>query len=70
MSINYGLNRVRFPAPVPAGSRIRLRASVAAVEPVPGGVQITIDGILDIADGEKPACVLQAVHRHLRLRPD
>ncbi len=65
MSINYGLNRVRFPAPVPVGSRVRLRAVLAAAEPVPGGVQITIDGTIERDSGDKPACVLQAVHRHL-----
>jgi acyl dehydratase len=65
MSINYGLNRVRFPAPVPVGSRVRLRAMLAAAEPVPGGVQVTIDGTIERDCGDKPACVLQAVHRHL-----
>lgn len=65
MSINYGLNRVRFPAPVPVGSRVRLRAVLAAAEPVPGGVQVTIDGTIERDGGDKPVCVLQAVHRHL-----
>ncbi|WP_432177649.1 MaoC family dehydratase [Streptomyces sp. NBC_00063] len=61
--VNYGLNKVRFPAPVPAGSRIRLAARLAGVEDVPGGVQITVDGTVEIEGGAKPACVLQSVSR-------
>ncbi|MEU8482608.1 MaoC family dehydratase [Streptomyces sp. NPDC048641] len=61
--VNYGLNKVRFPAPVPAGSRIRLAARLAAVEDVPGGVQITVDGTVEIEGAAKPACVLQSVSR-------
>ncbi|MFF1685341.1 MULTISPECIES: MaoC family dehydratase [unclassified Streptomyces] len=61
--VNYGLNKVRFPAPVPAGSRIRLAARLAAVEDVPGGVQITVDGTIEIEGAAKPACVLQSVSR-------
>jgi acyl dehydratase len=65
--VNYGLNKVRFPAPVPAGSRIRLTATIAAVEEVAGdGVQITLDGVIEIEDREKPACVLQSVLRFYR----
>jgi acyl dehydratase len=59
--VNYGLNKVRFPAPVPAGSRIRLAARLAGVEDVPGGVQITVDGTVEIEGAAKPACVLQSV---------
>lgn len=61
--VNYGLNKVRFPAPVPVGSRIRLAASLAGVEDVPGGVQITVDGTVEIEGAAKPACVLQSVSR-------
>ncbi|MGW6151880.1 MaoC family dehydratase [Streptomyces sp. NPDC055144] len=61
--VNYGLNKVRFPAPVPAGSRIRLAARLAGVEDVPGGVQITVDGTVEIEGAAKPACVLQSVSR-------
>jgi acyl dehydratase len=61
--VNYGLNRVRFPAPVPAGARIRLAARIAAVDDVPGGVQLTMDGTIEIEGGAKPACVLQSVSR-------
>ncbi|MFC9913272.1 MaoC family dehydratase [Streptomyces sp. NPDC059862] len=61
--VNYGLNKVRFPAPVPAGSRIRLVARLAEVDDVPGGAQITVDGTIEIEGGAKPACVLQSVTR-------
>ncbi len=59
--VNYGLNRVRFPAPVRVGSRIRLAASLASVEGVPGGVKMTVDGTLEIEGGAKPAAVLQSI---------
>ncbi|MCX5094455.1 MaoC family dehydratase [Streptomyces sp. NBC_00365] len=61
--VNYGLNKVRFPAPVKAGSRIRLVASLASVEDVPGGVQIAVDGTIEIDGGGKPAAVLQSLSR-------
>ncbi|MDH6213070.1 MaoC family dehydratase [Streptomyces pseudovenezuelae] len=61
--VNYGLNKVRFPSPVKVGSRIRLMAKLAAVEDVPGGVQITVDGAIEIDGGGKPAAVLQSLSR-------
>jgi acyl dehydratase len=61
--INYGLNKVRFPAPVPVGSRIRLTARLTAVDDVPGGVQITVDSTIEIDGSAKPAAVLQSVLR-------
>ncbi|MCX4885104.1 MULTISPECIES: MaoC family dehydratase [unclassified Streptomyces] len=61
--VNYGLNKVRFPSPVKAGSRIRLVGKLAAVEEVPGGVQITVDGTIEIEGGAKPAAVLQSLSR-------
>ena len=61
--VNYGLNKVRFPAPVKAGSRIRLVGKVASVEDVPGGVQIAIDGTIEIEGEGKPAAVLQSLSR-------
>lgn len=63
MAVNYGLNRVRFPAPVPVGSRIRLRATLASCEPVPGGVQIVVDAVVEREGGDKPVCVAQPVYR-------
>ncbi|MGW1957274.1 MaoC family dehydratase [Streptomyces sp. NPDC001920] len=61
--VNYGLNKVRFPAPVVVGSRIRLVARLAEVEEVAGGVQITVDGTMEIEGGTKPAAVLQSLSR-------
>ncbi|MET7542643.1 MaoC family dehydratase [Streptomyces sp. NPDC005507] len=61
--VNYGLNKVRFPAPVPVGSRIRLVARLTAVDEVAGGLQITVDGTVEIEGGTKPAAVLQSLSR-------
>ncbi|MFD8232217.1 MaoC family dehydratase [Streptomyces sp. NPDC059696] len=61
--VNYGLNKVRFPAPVKAGSRIRLTARLAEAEEVPGGVQITVEGAIEIEGAAKPAAVLQSLSR-------
>ncbi|MFE0454360.1 MaoC family dehydratase [Streptomyces sp. NPDC058914] len=61
--VNYGLNKVRFPSPVKAGSRIRLAGKLAEVEEVPGGVQITVDGTIEIEGAPKPAAVLQSLSR-------
>ncbi|MFD3929140.1 MaoC family dehydratase [Streptomyces sp. NPDC058614] len=61
--VNYGLNKVRFPSPVKVGSRIRLVAKLASVEDVPGGVQVAVDGTIEIDGGGKPAAVLQSLSR-------
>ena len=66
MTINYGLNKVRFPAPVPVGAKIRLAVVVAAVESVGdgGAVQLTADFVVELDGGTKPACVAQAIYRY------
>jgi len=65
--VNYGLNKVRFPAPVPAGARIRLSGTLVSVEQVGGGgVQVTVDVVVEIENGAKPACVAQPVFRFYR----
>ena len=65
MSLNYGLEKVRFPAPVPVGAKIRLLGRVESVEDVPGdGVQLTVDFTVEIEGSAKPACVARAVYRH------
>ncbi|WP_326758446.1 MaoC family dehydratase [Streptomyces phaeochromogenes] len=61
--VNYGLNKVRFPSPVKVGSRIRLVGKLTDVEDVPGGVQITVDGTIEIEGVPKPAAVLQSLSR-------
>jgi acyl dehydratase len=64
MSINYGLEKVRFPSPVPVGARIRLRGFVDSVEDVKGGVQMQITFTVEIEGVDKPAAVAQALYRH------
>ncbi|WP_020667489.1 MaoC family dehydratase [Amycolatopsis nigrescens] len=65
MSLNYGLEKVRFPSPVLVGSKIRLAGKVASVEEVSGdGVQLLVDFIVEIDGTDKPACVARAVYRH------
>lgn len=65
MSVNYGLNKVRFPAPVPVGAAIRLHGTVTDAAEVKGnGVEMVIDFTVETDRGDKPACVAQAVYRH------
>jgi acyl dehydratase len=64
MAINYGLNRVRFVSPVPAGSRIRARITVQAVEAVSEGVQVTWQVTVEREQGGKPACVAEWIVRY------
>lgn len=61
--VNYGLNKVRFLSPVKVGSRIRLQATIASVEEVKGGLQITVDMTVEIEGADKPAAAAQAIHR-------
>src|SRR5919198_6724685 len=66
LGVNYGWNKVRFPAPVPAGSRIRTTAEVVAVEEVGGGwFQVVTRFTVEVEGSEKPACVADAVGRAL-----
>jgi len=65
MGINYGLNKVRFPAPVPVGSEVRLAAQVGAVEDAGvNAVQAVVDVTVELAGSEKPACAAQTVFRY------
>jgi acyl dehydratase len=66
MGINYGVNKVRFPAPVPVGSRLRGRFTVAAVEEIEGGVQLTLAAIAEREGQEKPVCAAELVFRQYR----
>ena len=65
MGVNYGLNRVRFPAPVRVGSRVRGGVELTAAEDVPGGVQTTMVVTVDIEGGDRPACVAEVISRYL-----
>lgn len=59
--VNYGLERVRFPAPVRAGQRIRLRARLDSVEPMSTGVRIVVRNTVEIDGSDRPACVAETV---------
>jgi acyl dehydratase len=66
MGVNYGVNRVRFPAPVPSGSRVRARFTVQSVEEVPGGEQGVVLATVEREGGDKPVCVAELVLRMIR----
>jgi acyl dehydratase len=63
MGVNYGLNKVRFPAPVRVGTSIRVRAEIVSVDPVAGGVQLVARVTVESDGGEKPVCVAETVSR-------
>jgi acyl dehydratase len=63
MGLNYGLNRVRFPAPLPAGTRVRGHFKLTAYEPVEGGAQMTIEVTVEAEGQAKPVCVAESVTR-------
>lgn len=66
LTVNYGLNRVRFPAPVPSGSRIRARFTVVSVDALAGGEQAVVAATVECEGVEKPVCVAELVLRLLR----
>ncbi|QBS43819.1 MaoC family dehydratase [Nocardia sp. CS682] len=63
--INYGLNKVRFPAPVTAGSRIRGRSKILDVAEVAGGLQVVLSTTIECAGSDKPACIAESIVRAL-----
>lgn len=63
MGVNYGLDRVRFPAPLPTGSRVRAGVGVVSVEPVQGGLQVANEVTLERDGGDKPCCVARTLAR-------
>ena len=63
MGVNYGLNRVRFPAPVPSGSRLRGRFKLLAYERIEGGAQLTVEVTMEREGSAKPVCVAESVGR-------
>jgi acyl dehydratase len=64
MSVNYGLNRVRFPSPVPAGSRVRARFTLQAIKHIADGVEATFSVVIEGENSEKPCCVAEWVIRY------
>jgi acyl dehydratase len=67
MGLNYGLNRVRFPAPVPSGSRVRGSFVVGSVDEQDWGRQVTMTATVERDGGDKPVCVAEVVFRYYRL---
>ncbi len=63
MGINYGLNKVRFPAPVKSGARLRGRFKLIAFDPLPGGAQLTVEVTMEVEGGNKPVCVAESLSR-------
>jgi acyl dehydratase len=66
MGVNYGLNKVRFTAPVPAGSRIRGRFTLAKLEKIEGGVQTTWNVVIEREGGDRPVMIAESISRHYR----
>jgi acyl dehydratase len=61
--INYGYDRVRFPAPVPVNAKLRMRAELTSIDDVAGGVQLKITQTFEVEGGEKPVCVAEQLVR-------
>jgi acyl dehydratase len=64
MGVNYGANKVRFPAPVPVGSNVRIGAKLLGVEDVSGGKQVTIEATFEVEGATKPSCVAELLFRY------
>ena len=63
MGLNYGLDRVRFPAPLPVGAQWRGGAEIVEVSEIPGGIQAKVRGTIEVKESEKPACVAECLVR-------
>ena len=63
MGVNYGLNKVRFPAPVPSGSRLRGRFKLIGYEPLEGGAQLTVQVTMEREGSDKPVCIAESIGR-------
>jgi len=63
MGLNYGLNKVRFPAPVPVDSRLRARFKLLAYEPIDGGAQLLVEATIEREGAIKPVCVAESLTR-------
>ncbi len=66
MGVNYGLNRLRFPSPVPVGARLRAGAELAGVEHLDGGAQVTLRTTFEVEGATKPSCVAEIIFRYYR----
>jgi len=64
MGVNYGIDRLRFPAPVPVGSRLRAGVELAAAERIPGGAQVSLTATFEVEGATKPSCVAAIIFRY------
>ena len=64
MGVNYGCGKVRFPSPVPVGSKLRLGVKLVSTEDVAGGVQITQEFVFEVEGASKPSCVAEVIFRY------
>jgi acyl dehydratase len=64
MAVNYGCGKVRFPSPVPVGSKLRLGAELTNVEDIPGGAQVYMTFTFEVEGADKPACVSEVIFRY------
>lgn len=65
MTINYGINKLRFPAPLPVGEKVRMRARIDSADEVKGGVQTIWTLTFEVTGQDKPACVVEAIYRYM-----
>jgi acyl dehydratase len=63
MAVNYGLDKLRFPAPLRVGDRVRMRVALDSIDDIPGGVTLHVTGTFEAASGGKPVCVAHALYR-------
>lgn len=64
MGVNYGAGKIRFPAPVPVGSNLRLGATLTSVEDIAGGAQVTMEFVFEVEGASKPSCVAEVIFRY------
>jgi len=64
MGVNYGCGKVRFPSPVPVGSKVRAGAELVSVEDVAGGAQVTMQVTFEVEGAPKPSCVAEVIYRY------
>ena len=63
MGVNYGLDKLRFPAPLPVGEKVRMRATLEQVDDLPGGASLRLKLTFERSGSDKPVCVATAIYR-------
>jgi len=64
MGVNYGAGKIRFPSPVPVGSKLRLGATLMSVDDIAGGAQVTMEFVFEVEGASKPSCVAEVIFRY------